>query len=309
MPDTENRVSSIAQQKGSLNPLNQDRCDTRTNPQTIAPRSITANSNLFFKAVMGEGRENRCEIMRTFFNTVMHRIYGSQHSAISKIEVQPSDRSCRLLYDGSMPVGIIVYPKALSFDCFPESLEIITLGVLDKVYSGRGYGTALLNKIEEVAIRLKAQSIHVSVNSSVPDAMEFFKKKGFVVARLLPRLEGEGSIESLLVKKITVVQARTIDPLEKSKVTTVTGVTQDTSAQDETTQGSKRKPIEILEGSEQQPHTQVAFKRINSGKSTPDAGRSQTIGHIPTAQDKKRFSMTSTISPTKSILKTTSFRI
>lgn len=173
-----------------------------TTTSSLSTRSVSTNPSLCFKPVLGEGREQRLEIVRHFFNTILDRIYGSQASALAKIETLPSDRTCRLMYDGKIPVGLLVVKKAPTDEFFLNSLEIKTLAVLNTAPSRRGYGSALLNKAEEIAKEAQANSIHVTVNSTVPESLAFFKNKGFVETRSLSNLGKEGTRESLFVKML-----------------------------------------------------------------------------------------------------------
>jgi ASC-1-like (ASCH) protein/GNAT superfamily N-acetyltransferase len=152
---------------------------------------------------VGQGREERLALVRHFFNTVLDRIYGSQESALAKIVAPSSDRTCRLLYDDQKPVGVLVVKKILTNEHYPNSLEIKTLALLDKNASGKGYGSALLQKVEQIASELQANSIHVTVNSSVPESINFFQKKGFFMACPLKGIGKEGTQEFLLVKKLS----------------------------------------------------------------------------------------------------------
>ncbi len=217
-------------------------------------RNVTVNPQLLFKRTVGPGREGRQEIVRQFFNSTLMKIYGSQASALAKIEQESSDRACRLMYDGEKPVGILVYKKALTNEFFPNSLEVKTLALLDTANSGHGYGSALLNKVEEVAAQLNARSIHVTVNSTVPDSLAFFKKKGFVENRIIRGLGREETTETLLVKQIAKRQFTTEDTSRKRPM-----------SEDE--QSTKRKSLETSNKDERTPPTKkVVLNRPDGAK-------------------------------------------
>lgn len=238
---------------------------------SLAERNITPNPDLHFKPVLGEGREGRHELVRNFFNTTLQRIYGSQASALAKIAAQPSDRTCRLLYDARTPVGLIVVKKALTNEFFPDSLEIKTLAVLDTARSGRGYGSALLNKIEEIATQLKANSMHVTINSSVPESLAFFKKKGFVEARVIPHLGQQGTRESLLVKMMAKGSVSAERTLGKNVTTSTTDETAHDGREEQAqAQGTKRKSPERPITSERRSSTNTTVDRtpVNQAHST-----------------------------------------
>src|SRR5579863_9909634 len=187
-----------------------------TASQNLATKQITPNPDLHFKPVVGKGREERFALVRHFFNTVLDRIYGSQESALAKIVAPSSDRTCRLLYDGEKPVGVLVVKKGLTLEHYPNSLEIKTLALLDKNASGKGYGSALLQKVEQIASDLRANSIHVTVNSSVPESIDFFQKKGFFMACHLKGIGKEGTQEFLFVKELSQEAEKTAQVAKQS---------------------------------------------------------------------------------------------
>lgn len=100
--------------------------------------------------------------------------------------VNGADRITELLLVNNNPTGIISYKKQLTneFETYGiiDSFEIKTLLVIDpEINSGKGYGSILLNRIIDVAKKCKANSIHATLSESVPDSIQFFLKKGFIV--------------------------------------------------------------------------------------------------------------------------------
>lgn len=166
-----------------------------------------AAPKMHFKPVLGPGREDRLEIVREFFNRVLHPLYGSQASALGKIESDDSDRTCRLLYADDVPVGVIVFKKALSDEYsgygITKSLQIKTLALLDsKKFSGKGYGSILLDKVLEVARDLRAQTIHVTISETQVDSLNFFKKKNFFSIHTFDGLYKPSIKEQLLSRRL-----------------------------------------------------------------------------------------------------------
>ena len=179
----------------------------------LSSASFAGGPKTSFRPVVGLGDEERLAVVRAFFKRTLEPLYGSQESALAKIESAPSDRICRLLYADDVPIGIIVFKKALSDEFkahgIEESLEIKTLVLLDaKKFSGRGYASILLNNIIEAAKALSAKSLHVTVSATVTDSMEFFRKKNFVIAHTFDGRYKLGVKEHLLFRK-TLGEAET----------------------------------------------------------------------------------------------------
>lgn len=147
---------------------------------------IGVDNILSFKPVVGEGREERFKVVQDLFTRFIVPMYGPQEDFIKKIQ-SGEDHVCRLLYNRDVPVGLIVFKRALSnqysLHKVMDSLEISTLCLTDPAtFSGRGYGTKLLDRILEVAKDLDAQSVHTTVNEASKDAVAFFQKKQFRIA-------------------------------------------------------------------------------------------------------------------------------
>ncbi len=122
---------------------------------------------------------------KKIFERVLVPLYGPQEKALQQI-ARGEDRTGFLLYKDNNPLGVIVFKTVLS-DEFREygikkSVEIKSLFVVDSDNnSGRGLGSALLNKvIEETQLRhLRPESFHVTVSNTKQDSLIFFLKKGF----------------------------------------------------------------------------------------------------------------------------------
>ena len=206
----------------------------------VLATSGTTTPKMSFKPVLGPGREDRLAVVRTFFRTVLEPIYGSKEGALKQIESDDSDHTCRLLYADDVPVGIIVFKKALSNEYSPygvtKSCEINTLAVLDpKKFSGKGYGSMLLNKAIEAAKDLRGKCMHVTVSSTATDSLDFFRKKHFHIIHTFNSLVKAGMKEHLLFRKhVDETEAKSAAAAIKAKA-------------EETTEryGTKRKAPEL----------------------------------------------------------------
>lgn len=124
------------------------------------------------------------QVVTDAFNTIIKPLYGCQEAALKKIQAS-TDRKCEILFDGKDAVGLVVYKTLLSneFD-LKKSLEIKTLCLLKpKEKSGKGYGSLLLSNVVKAAKVLKAENIHVTVNTQVQTSLQFFTKKGFKIIK------------------------------------------------------------------------------------------------------------------------------
>jgi len=120
------------------------------------------------------------------FDRILTPLYGSQADALNKIKLG-KDRTCYLLYENSVPVGVIAFKTVLSDEFaiygIKRSIEIKSLFVVDsESNSGRGIGSVLLNKAVEEADKLKLshEALHVTVSETKNESLTFFKRKGFV---------------------------------------------------------------------------------------------------------------------------------
>ncbi|MCP5508852.1 MAG: GNAT family N-acetyltransferase [Chlamydiales bacterium] len=119
------------------------------------------------------------------FNRILTPLYGSQDKALRQIS-ESKDRSAYLLYEGDEPVAVLVFKTVLSNE-FEEygiknSIEVKSLFVdQSQQNSGRGLGSALVDKLKEEVenLRLNHESIHVTVSETKKESLMFFKKKGF----------------------------------------------------------------------------------------------------------------------------------
>lgn len=145
---------------------------------------------------------DRLEVVRRIFRQKLEPIYGSQEAALQKIE-EGKDRDTVLLYEGEMPVGLLVYKNGLSNEFADKkiinSLEIKTLMVIDaEKNSGRGYGSDLLKRALHAASKLGAANIHVTVSATKQESLEFFRKKKFEIIATFPNKYKAGVEEHLL---------------------------------------------------------------------------------------------------------------
>jgi ASC-1-like (ASCH) protein/GNAT superfamily N-acetyltransferase len=130
-------------------------------------------------------------------------LYGDQQDSLTKI-FGAKDRVCDIMQNENGPLGVVVY-KAFSSNEFrghgiANSIEIKTLFLADSQnQSGKGYGTALLNRVIDYARSKRISSLHVTVNAKKEDSLAFFKHKGFKVAHLWVDKYISGDREYLLV--------------------------------------------------------------------------------------------------------------
>lgn len=148
--------------------------------------------NINFKVIDKACKE--FPLVRFVFNDTIAKLYGSQEEALDKIGVG-GDRLCEMLFVDDNPKGIIVYKKDLQGN---KELELKTLCLLDhSEESGRGYGSALLDRVHDIAESRKAEHILVTVSSKSP-ALGFFKRKGFKVEEQCPDKYMKGATENIL---------------------------------------------------------------------------------------------------------------
>lgn len=125
------------------------------------------------------------------FKTVLEPLYGSQEKALLQI-IEAKDRVCHVLYLEDAPAGILVFKTTPTneFSCFKieKSIEIKSLFLCySGKNSGRGLGTELLRQLhQEVLQAMQSQDTdfsgyHVTVSEKVPESLNFFQKRGFVV--------------------------------------------------------------------------------------------------------------------------------
>lgn len=158
----------------------------------------TPAPNLTFSVIDRDCRE--FTLVTRAFNDLIAPIYGSQEDPLAKIG-RGSDRLCEMLYDADAPKALIVYKKALNSR---GALELKTLVVLKPTEdSGRGYGSMLIKRVQEVAQSRMADFIEVSVSSQKPEALAFFQKKQFTVDRTVPHCYRQGLTETFLSRALS----------------------------------------------------------------------------------------------------------
>lgn len=148
---------------------------------------FSPESSRAFYQVGGDHLE-KMDVIQEIFQRILTPLYGCQDKAIGQIR-ESSDRVCYLLYEGNVPAGVLVFKKVLSNE-FAEygitnSIEIKSLFVDNSIKnSGRGLGSALVDKLkEEVAkLDLNHNGIHVTVSETKKESLCFFRKKGFDIS-------------------------------------------------------------------------------------------------------------------------------
>jgi predicted GNAT family acetyltransferase len=110
-----------------------------------------------------KGSNEHMDYVAQVFKQQIVPLYGDQSRALEKIR-ESRDRRCQLLYEGQIPVGILVYKKTPNDEFrrynIKNSLEVKSLFVIDpEKNSGRGIGSRLVEKVIDVAKRQLALSI------------------------------------------------------------------------------------------------------------------------------------------------------
>lgn len=150
-----------------------------------APEMIDRPIRSFYR--VGGDYLEKMDVISEIFHRILTPLYGSQDKAITQIR-ESSDRRCFLMCENEMPAGVLMFKTVLSNE-FAEfgiqnSIEIKSLFVDNAAQnSGKGLGSALVDKLkEEVAnLRLNETGIHVTVSETKTDSLLFFKKKGFTI--------------------------------------------------------------------------------------------------------------------------------
>lgn len=152
----------------------------------MTPIIVHSKPDLKFLPATSENRALKKDLT-AIFKEILEPLYGSQDKALSQIW-EGKDRTGYLLYEGEVPVGVIVFKTILSDEFqkvgVEKSIEIKSLFLVDaKKTSGRGVGTILLNKIVSVVkgLGLGQRFFHVTVSETKEDSLNFFLRKGFEV--------------------------------------------------------------------------------------------------------------------------------
>ena len=153
-----------------------------------------------------DGTSPRFAQLGDIFKEVLEPLYGDQGKALRKI-AESSDRVCELMILGDSPVGVFQYKIALQSEHgLPSSLEVKSLFLVNAAKnSGKGLGSRLVERAEEIARQYFATSIHLTVSANCPSSREFFEKKGFKEVTVLDKEYIPGVRESVLAKDIVRV--------------------------------------------------------------------------------------------------------
>lgn len=189
----------------------------QTGGASAGPKLFAEGPPRVFHEVSGAVSPEKMEVVTEIFNRILEPLYGDQTKAISQIETS-SDRKCFLLYEGKTPRAVLVFKTVLSSE-FAEfgvdnSIEVKSLFVdHSKQNSGRGLGSALVNKLKEEVekLGLPHKGIHVTVSETKQESLMFFEKKGFKVVHTWDGRYIEGVKEHLLQlprKIVSIEQAR-----------------------------------------------------------------------------------------------------
>jgi len=153
------------------------------------------------------GTSEHFPLVKDQFEKVLQPTYGTQARALNGIE-SSTDRKCLLLLANQAPVGILVFKADITevredskytAGCF----VIKTLFVINSTdNNGKGYGSCLIAKAIKEATERHATSMYTTVSASVPEALEFFQKKGFKIEKGIEGKFTPGVIEHVLTKTL-----------------------------------------------------------------------------------------------------------
>ena len=101
--------------------------------------------------------------------------WGSEKIVAHRKIFYPHDLPGFVAYTGKKVSGLITY------DIKNNNLEIVTMNA---VVRGKGIGTVLLKAIERTAHRLKCKKIRLITTNDNIDALGFYQKRGFVIAKI-----------------------------------------------------------------------------------------------------------------------------
>lgn len=169
----------------------------------------TPISRLFYP-VDGKSHE-KIQVITDIFNRVLTPLYGPQDKAIEQIK-ESKDRRAFILYQDFAPKAVLVFKTVLSSEYaefgVKDSIEIKSMFVdHPEVNSGKGLGSALMNKLFDEVARLPVspKGIHVTVNDEKKDSLEFFMKKKFNIVHSWENRYVEASVEHLLFRSLEAV--------------------------------------------------------------------------------------------------------
>jgi WD40 repeat protein len=189
---------------------------------TEGPRLFSEGPPRVFHEVSGAVSPEKMEVVAEIFNRILEPLYGPQAKAISQIEAS-SDRKCFLLYEGPVPRAVLVFKTVLSSEFaefgVDDSIEVKSLFVdHSQQNSGRGLGSALVNKLKQEVekLGLPHKGIHVTVSETKQESLMFFRKKGFEVVHTWDGRYIEGVKEHLLQlpRKIVSMEQARVQQLE-----------------------------------------------------------------------------------------------
>ena len=141
--------------------------------------------------------------VKHYLNSQISKLYGSQEKAIQKI-AEGKDRNCELLTGkNAEEYGILIYKNQLTSQIknlsFPGTFVIKTLFVINPLEnSGKRVATRLLNHSSEIASKLHAEHLFVSVSSKRPESIAFFLNYGFRIESVYQDLYLKGLNEYFL---------------------------------------------------------------------------------------------------------------
>jgi hypothetical protein len=165
--------------------------------QTVESKSSAPHGHVSFEAVFCN--PSALKIVQSEFKKVIEPIYGDQKNALAKIK-EGRDRTCEIMFKSGIPIGLIVYKNILQEEYgFKNALELKTLFLFNpNRNSGRGLGSMLFSRIDEVAKDMEAALTYCTASSKVENSLNCALKNGYKIDRIIE--ENDKHILYLLIK-------------------------------------------------------------------------------------------------------------
>ncbi|MCI0381628.1 MAG: hypothetical protein L0207_01040 [Chlamydiae bacterium] len=141
------------------------------------------------------------EIVTSAFKKLIEPIYGDQSESLAKIK-RGKDRICELMFSYENPVGLVVYKNKLQNEYgLDRAMELKTLFLFNpEKNSGKGFGSSLFQRIDEIAEEKGAKIVYCTASSKVENSIKCALKNGFKVTKILEK--NKNQILYLLIKTL-----------------------------------------------------------------------------------------------------------
>lgn len=147
--------------------------------------SSSTESGMEFRTV--RGHPNRLEFLGKTLERIVQPKYGPQQNLLERITTG-KEVACRLLFQGDNPLGVLAYKKKLSNKYkevgVEESLAIKSMFLTKPRVTGQqNLQVLLLDKAIDVARKLSAQSLHITVREDDELSYPFLLQQKFTVVK------------------------------------------------------------------------------------------------------------------------------